>query len=611
MNQVRNSEYRGRQRGRSRKKTSNNNNVWLIIGGAVILILVVLIIVVSIKNHSGDGDIAESTSVTETETLNPAGIRNSYTIDLSGIEGLKGDTVSVRKGMNRADIMKEIRKLYTWDVSAINSNADTGNIVKPTVDANESTAVGSGDVLETGESVEEEIAALKEIVVSQRLEMPDFIAQKALELIEEIFTDDENKAGADTIYRMDLSGMEEAVEQFAQDADDMWYVEAKGGSIESYDAETDTFLMEGSSNGCKVDKQKLIADVVKQLNKGNYTFSVPVRMEEIASDTSVLNGEYQIISEYVTHTTDNYIRNHNVRLACDQLNGTIVRPGEEFSYNFTIGERTEAKGYGAAAAYANGEVVQEIGGGVCQVSSTLYNAITNAGLKTTYRSPHTFKPTYVTPGQDATVSWNGPDYRFANVIALPEISYDNTYAIGIRAHYQDRTVTVSIYGRPVLKPGYEMKMESEMTGEVEVVRETIPEGSDREPTTGDRGSSWKTYLHITKDGEEISRNVYHTTHYKGHTEYYFETEPTEEGEGESESVPEELGPGYVTPAESSAPAPEGGPSVSQTEESSVPASPDSPGNPQQTDPRINDTPGGLQGPASQPGGGPPIIQDGP
>lgn len=79
-----------------------------------------------------------------------------------------------------------------------------------------------------------------------------------------------------------------------------------------------------------------------------------------------------------------------------------------------VGQRTEAKGYQGAAAYNNGEVVQEIGGGVCQTSSTLYNAVVKAGLKTTTRRSHTFEPSYVTPGTDATVSWGGPDYAFVN-----------------------------------------------------------------------------------------------------------------------------------------------------------------------------------------------------
>ena len=97
-----------------------------------------------------------------------------------------------------------------------------------------------------------------------------------------------------------------------------------------------------------------------------------------------------------------------------------------------VGERTEAKGYQAAAAYSNGEVVQEIGGGVCQVSTTLYNAVIRSGLKTTVRRSHTYEPSYVTPGQDATVSYGGPDYKFIN---------NSNTAIGIRASYSNQVCT--------------------------------------------------------------------------------------------------------------------------------------------------------------------------
>ena len=105
----------------------------------------------------------------------------------------------------------------------------------------------------------------------------------------------------------------------------------------------------------------------------------------------------------------------------------------------------------AAAAYNNGEVVQEIGGGVCQVSSTMYNAVVKAGLKTTMRRSHTFEPSYVTPGTDATVSWGGPDYKFVN---------NSSAAIGIRASYYNQTCTVSIYGIPVLEDGVTHSLKS-------------------------------------------------------------------------------------------------------------------------------------------------------
>jgi len=617
MSEHRRNDSRVYSRG-SNKNRNGQNNSWLIIGGGIVIVLLILIIVVNLRNRKDSvtqGQTAETT--TEQPTFDSSELKHDHEIDLSGIPGIAAQTLSAKAGMNRTELLKSLKKLYQWKVTAVNSQANTGDIVKPTVDANETTAVGSGDVL-VPEETTEEVAAVKEIIVTERLEMPDFIEAQMTELMDQLFQDDRN-SDSDTIslYHLTLDGIEDAVEEFAQDADDMWYVEAKGGSIESYDPEKDEFLMEGSSNGCKVDKEKLAADLTEQIRKGNFECSVPVKTEVLSSEGGVLNGEYQIIAEYVTHTTNNSVRNKNVRLACEKLNGTIIRPGEEFSYNYTIGERTEEKGYGTAAAYSNGEVVQEVGGGVCQVSSTLYNAITEAGLKTTFRSPHTFKPTYVTPGQDATVSWGGPDYRFANVIAYPDISYDTTYAIGIRSVYKDQTVTVSIYGRPVLKPGYEMKMESEMTAETEIVRETIPEGSEKEPTEGDKGSTWKTYLHITKDGEEVSRELYHSTTYKGHTEYYYETESTEEtSETDCETYPDEFGPGFVNPTRESsgqieAEAPESRETEEESEEEreqtiapdhSAPSA------------QVIDAPGGIPGITEQEttvNSGPRIIQDGP
>ena len=89
-------------------------------------------------------------------------------------------------------------------------------------------------------------------------------------------------------------------------------------------------------------------------------------------------------------------------------------------------------------------MVQEIGGGVCQISSTLYRAAFNAGMEITFRRSHTFEPNYVTPGQDAAISWEQPDFRFVNTSSAP---------IGIRASYADRKATVSIYGLPVLEEG--------------------------------------------------------------------------------------------------------------------------------------------------------------
>jgi vancomycin resistance protein YoaR len=107
-------------------------------------------------------------------------------------------------------------------------------------------------------------------------------------------------------------------------------------------------------------------------------------------------------------------RKNNVRLAARFINGTLLAPGDVFSYNDTVGERSEERGFDVAHQYLNGKVVDAVGGGVCQPSSTLYNAVLYSGLKIVERHNHSMPVRYVSPGRDATVSYEGPDFRFAN-----------------------------------------------------------------------------------------------------------------------------------------------------------------------------------------------------
>ena len=168
-----------------------------------------------------------------------------------------------------------------------------------------------------------------------------------------------------------------------------------------------------------IDQDKLASDISQALNDKKFDATITATGSTVAPEISASSAKekYKTISTFTTKTTANKARNTNIRLASEALNGTVVHPGEEFSFNAAVGQRTEAKGYQGAAAYNNGEVVQEIGGGVCQVSTTLYNAVYRSGLgeeSITFRRSHTFEPNYITPGQDATVSWEQPDFRFKN-----------------------------------------------------------------------------------------------------------------------------------------------------------------------------------------------------
>ena len=132
----------------------------------------------------------------------------------------------------------------------------------------------------------------------------------------------------------------------------------------------------------------------------------------------------------------------NIHLAASKIDGLILMPGDVFSFNETVGQRTEEAGFRSASAYNDGQVVEAIGGGICQVSSTLYCAQMYAQLKTSYRVNHYFKVDYLDYGLDATVSWKNPDYKFTN---------SRDYPVKIAAYCDDDSgaLTIEIWGTDV------------------------------------------------------------------------------------------------------------------------------------------------------------------
>ena len=152
--------------------------------------------------------------------------------------------------------------------------------------------------------------------------------------------------------------------------------------------------------------------------------TVTIELEELVPEVTLesLEKEYfsYTLAKYDSWHVDNASRTNNLNLACKAIDGTILNPGEEFSFNKIVGERTEAKGYLAATVYLDGGRSEaETGGGVCQVASTIYECVLYANLKVTERAPHMFEVTYVDPGQDATIYWGQLDFRFQNSTNYP------------------------------------------------------------------------------------------------------------------------------------------------------------------------------------------------
>ena len=348
---------------------------------------------------------------------------------------------------------------------------------------------------------------------SDQYKVTDLMAEKVDALLDEIYKDGSDPQES---YTLDTSGLDEKVKAEAAACGAKWDKKAKNGSIDKFDAASGKFVFAGEKNGFAIDQDKLAADISQALKDKKFDAKITATGSDVAPEISAASAKekYKTISSFTTNTTANQNRNTNVRLAAEAINGTVIKPGQEFSFNGTVGQRTEAKGYKGAAAYNNGEVVQEIGGGVCQVSTTLYNAVFKAGLKISSRRSHTFEPSYVTPGRDATVSWDQPDFKFIN---------NSSTAIGLRASYADQKVTVSVYGIPILEDGITWDLDSKKVEDLGTPNPTYEEDQTLQPgeevikSKGSAGSRWETYKVVYKNGKEISRELDHKTTYKGHT----------------------------------------------------------------------------------------------
>ena len=186
-------------------------------------------------------------------------------------------------------------------------------------------------------------------------------------------------------------------------------------------------------------------------------------------------------------------RRQNIKLASAAIDGRIYNPGEEFWYNATVGQRTEARGFQPAAAYAGGKTVTSIGGGICQVSSTLYYAALMGDLKIVLRYAHMFDPGYMpVTGCDATVSWGGPDFAFRN---------STDYPIKITTSYNDETnqLTITLLGTKTNDNYVEMTNQFLSYSERKTVyqeSERIAPGTTEVEQYGHNGYAVQTYRNV-------------------------------------------------------------------------------------------------------------------
>ena len=252
----------------------------------------------------------------------------------------------------------------------------------------------------------------------------------------------------------------------------------------------------------------------------NETITISYRYIEPKWTAKKLRGDNKnglfsdVLATYQTAHTAEASRNTNLKLACKSLNGMVLLPGEQFDYNKALGERTAARGYQAAGAYVNGVTVDTIGGGICQVSSTLYYCTLLADLQIDTRLAHSYVSSYMPKGMDATVSWGGPDFRFTN---------NTGYPIKIEAWVADGYVHIRLLGSNT--KDYTVKMEAEVLSttdyktEYKVMTSAAAKKAGyydgkvlQTPYTGYSVKSYK--CKYDKNGKLISRTYEATSNYK-------------------------------------------------------------------------------------------------
>lgn len=252
---------------------------------------------------------------------------------------------------------------------------------------------------------------------------------------------------------------------------------------------TNPYVVYPHENG--VDFNISVDEAKDMLNEVKDEYEIPLKYTAPSVTTNMIGTEAfpdllaKFSTNYNARDTD---RTTNLRLAAEKINGTVLMPGETFSYNTVVGERTIAAGYKEAAMYQNGEVVDGLGGGICQISTTLYNAVLYSNLEIVERRNHQFVPSYASAGRDATVVYGSIDFKFKNT---------RNYPVKILCTVSGGVAKCEIYGLKE-NPDYDVEITSRVT-----------------ETTATSIKS-ETYKTVRQNGQVISSERINKDTYKRH-----------------------------------------------------------------------------------------------
>ncbi len=288
---------------------------------------------------------------------------------------------------------------------------------------------------------------------------------------------------------------------------------AQDAVITGFDPDACVFQYTNSSRGYEINLDEAVTDVTSLLESGVYTGVVPVvaQVTEPSLTTEMIQNEFGLIASSTSTTTSNASRNHNISITCQKINGLVLQPGESFSFNDFVGPRNESTGYEVAGVIENGQSAQAYGGGICQVSSMIYQSVIKSDLEVIERHPHMWPSSYATVGTDAAVDWGNQDFSFRN---------SSEYPIALTAYWDPDTskITVCIYGHQ-LPDGQYILFEGETVstnpaGVQYIANASLPVGETNSIRGAHDGVTAASYqIWYDSDGNEINRVELPTSYY--------------------------------------------------------------------------------------------------
>lgn len=346
-------------------------------------------------------------------------------------------------------------------------------------------------------------------VISEALQcLGDIESDEALlQAVEEIETRGKT---FDLVYSVDEQRVRAAVANFALDIGTD-PVNAKVSMSDGKLAYTD----DQPGRGLDADAQEAIVAQILQIGTEEKETIIPVTLVEIPATITreMIEGQYVLRGKFNTSFSGSTAdRKFNVRKGADLINGTHLKQGETFSTNAVLGVRTLANGWKMAGAYVQGNTELQAGGGVCQLSSTLYNAVLLADLEIVNRRNHSMRVGYVKGGLDATINSVG------NII---DFSFKNNTAgdILIVSYTEGNNLYMELYGLPMANDAYdEIKLSSKKTKTVSITtKETqdskMPAGTSVVTREGKAGETWEAYKEYYKNGKLVKTELINTSTY--------------------------------------------------------------------------------------------------